>query len=108
MARYASSSRCTSAVDLFKYSDAKNREEFTKLTCMAHISLSLSEKLHFTNYVHNALNPAACRMTRNTTKRHIFKLYKDGKIILNEIFKEMKGRISICSDIWSDHWQTHS
>ena len=47
-------------------------------------------------------------MTRNTTKRHIFKLYKDDKIILNEIFKDIKGRISKCSDILSDHWRTHS
>ena len=54
---------------------------------MAHISLSFGEKLHFTNYMHNALNLSACRMTRNTKKCHIFKLNKDDKIILNEIFQ---------------------
>ena len=75
---------------------------------MAHLSLSFSEKLAFTNYCQNALNLAACRILRNTTKRNIFKLYKDGKIILNKLFKDIKGRVSICSDIWSDHWQTHS
>ena len=47
-------------------------------------------------------------MTRNKTKRQIFKLYKDGKIILNETFRDIKKRISIYSDIWSDHWRTHS
>ena len=95
MVRYTSSNRGMNAVDLFKYSDVKNREEFAKLTCMTHISLSFGEKLHFTNYMHNVLNPVACRMTRNTTKRHIFKLYKDDEIILNEIFKEIKCRVSI-------------
>ena len=47
-------------------------------------------------------------MTRNTTKRQIFKLYKDDKIILNEICRDIKDRLSIYSDIWSDHWRTHS
>ena len=42
-------------------------------------------------------------MTRNKTKRQIFKLYKDGKIILNETFRDIKGRLSICSDIWSNN-----
>ena len=72
---------------------------------MAHLSLSFGEKLAFTNYCQNILNPAACRMSRNTTKRNIFKLYKDGKIILNELFKDIKDIkdiVSIYSDIWSD------
>ena len=103
MARYASSSRNTSAVYLFKYSDAKNKEEFMKLTCMTHLSLSFGEKITFNNYVQNALNLAASKMTRNTKKRQNFKLYKDDEIILNEIFKDFKYRHSICSNIWSDY-----
>ena len=66
--------------------------------------LSFSEKLAFTNYCQNALNLIACRMPKNTTKRNIFKLYKDGKIILNELFKDIKDCVSIYSDILIDYW----
>ena len=66
---------------------------------MANLSLSFGEKLTFTNYSQNSLNPTAYEMPRNITKRNIFKLYKDGKIVLNELFKDIKGRVSIYSDI---------
>ena len=101
-----SSSQPTS--QLFKYSDVTNREELAKFICMEHLSFSFGEKMTFTNYVHKALQPAACRSGRNTTKRYILNMFKNGKESLFNMFKEFKGRVAICSDIWSDHFQTHS
>jgi hypothetical protein len=34
--------------------------------------------------------------------------YKKGKKELRNMFNMMNGRVSICSDIWSDHWNLHS
>ena len=62
----------------------------------------------FTNYVHKALQPAACRSGRNTTKRYVLNLFKKGKESLTNMFKDFKYRVAICSDIWSDNFQTHS
>ena len=75
---------------------------------MEHLSFSFGEKMTFTNYVHKALQPAACRSGRNTTKRYVLNLFKKGKESLTNMFTDFKYRVAICSDIWSDHFQTHS
>jgi hypothetical protein len=91
---------------LFQYSDKKNKEELAKMVSMEHLSFSFGEKVGFVNYCQNALNPSAKRIPRNTLKREIYVQYKKGKKELRNMFYMMNGRVSICSDIWSDHW-TH-
>ena len=110
MSRYGkfSGPSSSSQSQLFKYSDATNREELAKFVCMEHLSFSFGEKMTFTNYVHKALQPAACRSGRNTTKRYVLNLFKKGKESLTNMFTDFKYRVAICSDIWSDHFQTHS
>ena len=43
-----------------------------------------------------------------TCKRKLMDLYAKGQNQLRELFFKLKGRVSIYSDIWSDHWQSHS
>ena len=103
---YASSK--TSSQHLFQYSDNKNKEELAKMISNCHLSFSFGENTNFVRYCQNALNPSAKRIPRNTLKRSIFHLYNKGKNDLQILFSNLNGRVSICSDIWSDHWQRHS
>ena len=92
---------------LFRYSDEKNREELAKLVSVEHLAFNFGEKLNFVTYCQNALNPAAKRVPRTTLTRTIKKLYKKGKAEFQNFFFNFKGRVSLCCDIWSDHWQQH-
>ena len=47
-------------------------------------------------------------MPRNTLKHCVYNLYKQEKKELQKLFVNFNGRVCICSDIWSDHWQSHS
>ena len=97
-----------SNLSLFKYSEKIQKEELAKMISMEHLSFSFGEKVGFNNYCQKALNPCAKRVPRNTVKRTIISLYNKGKKELELLFSQMKIRVSICCDIWSDHWQMHS
>ena len=66
---------------------------------MEHLSFNFGEKVGFVNYCQNALNPCAKRIPRNTLKRTLYKLYSKEKKELHQIFLNLDGRVSICSDI---------
>jgi len=93
---------------LFMYSDNKSKEEFTKMVAIDHLAFSFGENLGFNNYCKTALNPAYKTIPRNTLKRTLFSLYKKQKKELIQFFTNFNGRVSLCNDIWSDHWQVHS
>ena len=103
ISRYASANN-----QLFRYSDANNREELARMIAVEHLPFNFGEKVGFVNYCQKALNPSACRVPRTTLTRTLFSLYKKSKKELIQYFKNYDGRIVICSDIWSDHWQLHS
>ena len=93
---------------LFRYFDANNREEFARMVAVGHLPFNFDEKVSFVNYCQKILNPSARRVPRITLTRTLFNLYKKSKKELIQYFKNYDGRIVICSDIWSDHWQLHS
>ncbi|KAI3467878.1 hypothetical protein Pfo_024541, partial [Paulownia fortunei] len=43
-----------------------------------------------------------------TLTRYVKKLYNKSKKELKELLNNVNNKISLCSDIWSDHWQIHS
>ena len=73
-------SKYASANDqLFRYSDANNREELARMVAVEHLSFNFSEKVGFVNYCQKALNPSACRILKTTLTRTLFNLYKKSK-----------------------------
>ncbi|KAK3193278.1 hypothetical protein Dsin_024588 [Dipteronia sinensis] len=93
---------------LFKYSDVKNREELARMVAVEHLPFSFGEKVGFNNYCQRALNPAACRVPRTTLTEALENIYEKEKKILDKFLEKYNGRVSVCADIWSDHWQMHS
>ncbi|KAK3189036.1 hypothetical protein Dsin_028597 [Dipteronia sinensis] len=93
---------------LFKYSDAKNREELARIVAVEHLPFSFGEKVGFNNYCQRALNPAACRVPRTTLTEALENIYEKEKKMLEIFFEKYNGRVSVCADIWSDHWRMHS
>ena len=73
-------SRYASANDqLFRYSNANNREELARMVAVEHLSFNFGEKVGFINYYQKALNPSACCVPRSTLTRTLFNLYKKYK-----------------------------
>ncbi|KAK3183515.1 hypothetical protein Dsin_030801 [Dipteronia sinensis] len=93
---------------LLKYSDAKNREELARMVAVEHLPFSFGENVGFNNYCQRALNPAACRVPRTTLTEALENIYEKEKKILENFLEKYNGRVSVCADIWSDHWQMHS
>ena len=98
----------SSSTKLFKYNESQWKDSLTKFIAMEHLAFTFGEKATFTELIQENLNPAICRLTRMTCKRKLMDLYAKGQNQLRELFFKLKGRVSICSDIWSDHWQSHS
>ena len=78
------------------------------MIAVKHLPFNFGEKVGFVNYCQKTLNSSACHVPRTTLTRTLFNLYKKSKKKLVQYFKNYDGRIVICSDIWSDHWQLHS
>lgn len=93
---------------LFHYNEANCRSGLAEMVAIDHLSFSFGEKLGFTRFCQNFVNPSFKSIPRNTLKRNLLKLFKNSKIELITYFQNNNINVSICSDIWSDHWQTHS
>ncbi|KAK3222295.1 hypothetical protein Dsin_009320 [Dipteronia sinensis] len=93
---------------LFKHSDAKNREELARMVAVEHLPFSFGEKVGFNNYCQRALNPTACRVPRTTLTEALENIYEKEKKMLENYLEKYNGRVSVCADIWSDHWRMHS
>ncbi|KAK3211871.1 hypothetical protein Dsin_016577 [Dipteronia sinensis] len=68
----------------------------------------LPKQVGFNNYCQQALNPAACRVPRTTLTEALENIYEKEKKMLEKILEKYNGRVSVCADIWSDHWRMHS
>ncbi|KAK3230204.1 hypothetical protein Dsin_002085 [Dipteronia sinensis] len=93
---------------LFKYSDAKNREELARMVAVEHLPFSFGENVGFNNYCQRALNLAACRVPRTTLTEALENIYEKEKKMLENFLEKYNGRVSVCADILSDHWRMHS
>ncbi|KAK3193523.1 hypothetical protein Dsin_024833 [Dipteronia sinensis] len=69
---------------------------------------SFGENVGFNNYCQLALNPDACRVPRTTLTEALENIYEKEKKMLEKFLEKYNGRVSVCADIWSDHWQMHS
>ena len=87
---------------LFIYDDEKNKECLTRMICQENLPFIFSEKLGFVDYCQEALNPQAHKFSRKTIRREAFKQYAAKKNELSEFFSKYNGRVTICSDIWSE------
>ena len=72
------------------------------------MSFNFGENVGFVDYCQNALNPTAKWVPRIILTQTVHKLYKNGKKELQRLFNNFNGRVAICSDVWSDHWNVHS
>ena len=98
----------TSNLSLFRFSEERHRNELAKMIAIEHLSFSFGEKLGFKKYCQNSLNPQFKNVPRTTLRRTLKNIYNQGKKELIQLFSNLDSRVSICSDIWSDHWQVHS
>ena len=92
---------------LFHYNDKVARKELAKVVCAKHLPYRFANDEIFENWISNAYNPSAKRISRSTLTRDIDKLVIEWKNELINIFSSLENKVSICSDIWSDHWQQH-
>ena len=76
--------------------------------CVDHLAFQFVENVGLNDWVTNHLQHAYKRTTRKTIRKNVFKVYKIRKNNLSRLFAQNDIRVSICSDIWSDHFQTHS
>ena len=73
-------SKYASANDqLFRYSNANNREELARVVAVEHLPFNFDEKVGFVNYCQKTLNPSPYRVPRTTLTRTLFNLYKKVK-----------------------------
>ncbi|KAK3218455.1 hypothetical protein Dsin_012425 [Dipteronia sinensis] len=78
------------------------------MVAVEHLPFSFGEKVGFNNYCQRALNPAACRVHRTTLTEALENIYEKEKKMLEKFLEKYNGRVSVCADIWSDHWRMHS
>ena len=78
------------------------------MVAVEHLPFSIGENVGFINYCRRALNPAACRVPRTTLTSTLEKIYLKEKKKLERLFDKYNGRVSVCADIWTDHWRSHS
>ena len=74
------------------------------MVAVEHLPFNFGEKVSFVNYCQKILNPSAYRIPRTTLTHTLFNLYKKNLV---KYFKKFNGRVAICFDIWSNHWQLH-
>ena len=103
ISRYATPSN-----QLFRYTTENNREQLALMVATEHLPFGFGEKVGFINYCQNALNPAMQRVPRSTLTRTLHNIYSREKNILKTYFSEFQGRVSVCADIWSDNFGSHS
>ncbi|KZV42624.1 hypothetical protein F511_32887, partial [Dorcoceras hygrometricum] len=84
------------------------RDETARFVAVEQLSFSFGDKLSFQNWLPSSANPTIRRIPRNTLKRTIHKLVATQKKELIKEFASLDNKVSLCSDIWIDHWQSCS
>lgn len=94
--------------DLCEYDHADYVKQFAKMVAVENLPFDFGERVGFIEFCRSALNPAACSISGETVTHTLYNIYRKKKRSLVKFFKDYKGCISICADIWSNHWQTCS
>ena len=94
---------------LFSYDHATSTDAFSEVLAVEGLSFSFAQKVGFNDWMVNHVQPAYKPISRQTATRKMVKRFYLRKNELIDYFqKNDKIQVSICSDIWSDHWQNHS
>ncbi|KAK3218131.1 hypothetical protein Dsin_012101 [Dipteronia sinensis] len=69
-----------------------------------------SYRKHITNSHPDAQAKSSLQsqIPRTTLTEALENIYEKEKKMLEKILEKYNGRVSVCADIWSDHWQMHS
>lgn len=104
---YASSS--SQPAGLWSYDYRSCHDNYAEMIAAEGLAYSFSQRLCFNDFITQNVQPAWQGISRNTVKRKILRRYNTRKNELIEYFhKNQDLQVSICSDIWTDHWQHHS
>ena len=93
---------------LFNYNQSDAIYGLGESICVDQLAFNFAENVGLNDWIPNYVQPAYKPTTRKTVKKCILKAYSNRKKALIKFFGENDVHVSICSDIWSDHWQEHS
>lgn len=93
---------------LFQYNHLIHRKEMAKFVSGMSLPFNFPDNKLYENLTQISLNPATKKISRSTVTRDIRKLVLEEKLKLSTIFLNLNSKVSICSDIWGDHWQMNS
>ena len=94
---------------LWSYDYASCSDNFAEMIAAEGLAYNFAQRLCFNEFITENVQPAWQSMSRNTVKRKMIKRYNTRKAELVEYFQKHSDlHVSICSDIWTDHWQHHS
>lgn len=95
------------STQLFNFNEKTYRDELAKLVCAKHLSHRFADDVVWENFLQRGVNPAVKKVSRSTVSRDIDRMVLEWKKELCNTFSQLGHKVSICSDIWSDHWQEH-
>ncbi|VVA41406.1 Hypothetical predicted protein [Prunus dulcis] len=87
-------------ISSFKYSQAKMRVELARFIACAELPFRFAENRCFKRFVQVALQPEFKKVSRNTNRSDVVKLYDEEKKKLINVFSNLKGSIAVTSDMW--------
>ena len=94
---------------LFSYDHASSSDAFSEVLAVESLSFSFAQKAGFNDWMVNHVQPAYKPISRQIATRKMMKRFAIRKKELIDYFQKNNNiQVSICSDIWSDHWQNHS
>lgn len=94
---------------LFSYDFGSSSNKFSEMVAAEALAFNFSQRVVFNDWLSTELQPAHRPISRQTCQRKMMKRYIIRKAELVDYFKNHPDlKISICSDIWSDHWQDNS
>jgi hypothetical protein len=93
---------------LFTYNHETSMYAFSESICVDHLAFQFAESVGFNDWMTNHVQPAYQPISRKVIRKNVMKAYKKRKLALCRFFSENDIKVSICSDIWSDHFGMHS
>ncbi|CAL9012312.1 unnamed protein product [Prunus brigantina] len=87
-------------ISSFKYSHAKMRVELARFIACAKLPFRFAENRCFERFVQVALQPEFKKVSRNTNRSDVVKLYDKEKKKLMNVFSTLKGFIAVTSNMW--------
>lgn len=75
-----------------------------KFICVKELPFNFANDVYYQHFV-LTLNPAAKKVSGIRVRRDIAKLVGGYKLNLIKTFANLKNKVSLCVDIWNDHWE---